>query len=138
MQILPKGLSEIYHAILNELPLLVQLWVVWISVVFLASIFFVKNHVTARLVLLAFGASIWGALNIWAQVKNVYLLGVSQLIIWTPLVFYIWDVNLSKKGRHYQSGSRMFDIWIRLLFLTIIISLLIALRDIYGVIKGVK
>ena len=117
---------------------LAQLWIVWVWGMFLTSIFFVKRHIPARWIFAAFLGSIWAVLNVWGQVRNIYLLGVAHLIIWIPLAFYIWDVSLSKKSRSTTNPKSPFDVWMRLLFVTIIIALLFDVRNIYLVIQGLK
>ncbi len=116
----------------------VKIWMNWMGLMFLSSIFFVWKHWPARIVFLAMIATVFAVLNIWGQTQNIHLFGVAHILIWTPLAFYIWSQVVSKPKRGISETHRFYFIWAVLLLTTILISLIFDIRDIYLVMKDVK
>jgi len=79
----------------------------------------------------------------WAITKNIHLFGIPHLIVWTPLAIYLWKSTLSPAARAATpliSGaySKAHLVWVALLFVTIIISLVFDVRDVFLVMTGAK
>lgn len=116
----------------------VQLWMNWMLAIFALSILFVWKHIQARW---ALGTLILTGICgyfLWTMTKNVHLLGIVHLILWTPMAYYLWHSVLSKKSRPYMREYKFFFLWAAVLFATIVISLLFDVRDIYLVLTGAK
>lgn len=131
-------IQNINAAMASETTLIVQLWMAWMSLVFLASIAFVWKYMPARIVLVAMFATMASVLYIWSLTKNVHLFGVAHLLIWFPLAVYLWGAVLSQKGRARYQSHRAFYIWIWLLVATIVVSFVFDIRDIYLVMHDAK
>lgn len=121
----------------------VMLWMNWMSIVFLACLFFVWKFKAARAVFVAIVLTMIGAMIVWTLTKNVHLLGIVHLVVWLPLGIYLWKTTLSGIARSTASGpktvySRTFLIWTALIFATIVISLVFDVRDIFLVLTGAK
>ena len=100
-----------------------MIWVLWLMVVNSAAVFFLQR-VEARVIL-----GVWlvnAVLMTGLAELNGYnrLLGLSHVVTWTPLLIYLW-------GRRGQiGGSSLVERWIRVLFVTNLISLVIDYVDV--------
>ena len=98
------------------LPSWVVYWMTWMSFVFASSFWFAFKHTPARWVLLV------ALITRPASTGIVYLLGtgawgLSHILLWTPLMIYIWR-------RQYRSRFRdAYGVWLEILILTIVVSL---------------
>ncbi len=115
-----------------------QIWMTWMGLVFFVSVLFMWRRMPARIVFLAMIATMASVLYIWTLTKNVHLFGVAHLLIWLPLAIYLWVSVLRKKARENYADKRQFYIWVWLLFVTIIVSLIFDVRDIYLVMMDLK
>ena len=140
-------MNEIYATMSAETTYAVKLWMRWMMFIFILSLAFVKGYKTARWAFLAIIATIICGAITWALSKNVHLFGIPHLIVWTPLAIYIWKHTLSPRARAAvppanvnTSGlyHKAFMFWATLLFITILISLVFDVRDVYLVATGVK
>jgi len=116
-------------------PQLVQYWMNWMAVIFFVSILFVKNHKGARYALVAMPLTMLTALGIFYFSRNVHLFGIAHLMFWLPLLIYL--VKKEIKGDQFELKSR-YGVWVSLLCLTISISLVFDIRDIFLVVIGKK
>lgn len=116
----------------------VKIWMVWMTLIFLASILFVRRYGPARLVFMAMLATFAAVLYIWSLTKNIHLFGVAHILIWFPLTGFLWGAVLSKSGREKYKHHKNFYLWISLLVMTMAISLIFDVRDIYMVMMGNK
>ncbi len=114
----------------------VQIWLSWMSLIFVASIFFAWKHVEARWAMSAMILSLPGALAVYALWKNVHLFGIVHLVLWLPLLVYLVHRTSSSGAEKYHWTA--LRIWAILLMATISISLVFDVRDIYLVIEGTK
>ena len=131
-------LKDISASMNADTTLIVKVWMTWMSVVFLASLYFVRKFLPARLALMVMMATIAAVLYIWHLTKNIHLFGVAHILFWFPLAVYLLSGVVSKKGRETYKTERPFFIWICLLLATIVISLIFDVRDLYLVMMGVK
>ena len=131
-------LTDINAAMDVGTTLPVKIWMGWMSLVFLASAVFMFRHKPARWVFIAMLATMAAVLYIWSLTKNVHLFGVAHILIWFPLSFFIWNNALSQKVREKQKHHKAYYIWAWLIFLTILMSLIFDVRDIYMVMYGLK
>ena len=121
----------------NELlPAWVQIWMNWMIVVFLLSVFFVKRHKEARFALAAMILTVPTVLGLFALFSKVHLFGVSHLIWWLPLTIYF--VKQWRSGAEKYRSLNAFSGWAVLLNATIVISLAFDVRDIFLVAIGMK
>ena len=121
----------------SALPQWVQVWMNWMSLVLLSSVFFVKNHKEARWVLAATLFTFPVALVIFHFKPSIHLFGIAHLLLWLPLCTYLlrrWKCSGEAK---YQTLNP-FRVWITLALLTMAISLIFDVRDLYLIAVGLK
>jgi CDP-diglyceride synthetase len=123
------------NAQMANLPNPVQMWMNWMMLMFLCSILFVWKYKTARWVLASFLLSMPLAMFVYYLTNTVHLLGIVHIIIWLPLLIFIYRVDL--KSESFKKMSP-YGIWTLLLASTIVISLAFDVRDIYLVSIGNK
>ena len=114
----------------------VQIWMNWMMVIFLSSIFFSFKHIEARFAFGAFLLTMPIGMLIFHQIRNVHILGIAHFIVWLPLAIYLVKRMKSGAEKYQKWGS--FRIWHHLILLTIVISLLFDARDIVLVAMGQK
>ena len=111
-------------------PLWLQIWVYWMVITNLAGILFVRGRVEARWVVGAFLVN--GVFMSWLNDTQGFtrLLGLSHVIFWTPLAVYL--------VRHLPSieARTPFGMWIRVLLITIAVSLVIDYIDVARYLLG--
>lgn len=118
-----------------ELPGWVQLWMNWMTVVFLAAILFVKNHVAARVAIVTFLLTFLGAIGVFYLTRNIHLFSLVHLALWTPLLIYVYRKELRPGNVRLATP---YGIWLILLCATILISLLFDVRDAALALMGQK
>ena len=133
-----EAFADILEAMRNQTTLVVQIWMIWMGLIFTASIAFVKNYVPARVAFVAMIATVASVLYIWSLTRNIHLFGVAHILIWFPLLGYLWGAVLSKKGRETYQSHRRFFLWTMLICATIFISLMFDIRDIHLVMEDRK
>ena len=121
----------------------VKYWMRWMMFIFFVSFAFMARFKSARWAAAAIPATIVLAVLTWGITKNIHLFGIPHLIIWTPLAIYLWKAVLSPTARAAAATpstlySKAHMVWAALLFITIIISLPLDVRDIYLVMTGAK
>lgn len=141
-------MDDLLNALMTQTSPIVQLWMNWMAIIFLASLFFVRSRPQARRALMALIATAIGGYTLWAVTGNVHLLGIVHLLIWLPLAIYFWKTMLSKTARNHDGEAntakyhtlkyKAFFYWGCLLFMTIVISLIFDARDIFLVMTGNK
>lgn len=114
-------------------PAWVYAWVIWMGIINMAAVLFLIRlkdkklrfgHVEAVAIL---GVLIpMAAFMDWlfAQVGYVRLLGLPHILFWTPLAVYLW----TRLNRHPRNS--IFGIYLRVIFATIGISLVIDYIDV--------
>jgi hypothetical protein len=126
---------EAMNAQMASLPGWVNLWMNWMMLIFLASLFFVRRHRPARYALAALLLTVPIGLLVFKIHPNVHLLGVAHFVVWLPLLGYIWR---KERGAHLFQPKTAYGVWITLLVTTIVVSLLFDARDIVLVALGHK
>ena len=122
----------------NELlPVWVQIWMNWMIVIFMVSVFFVKNHKEARYALAAMILTVPTVLGLFALFGKVHLFGVSHFLWWLPLAIYIVKQWRNPENSKYRTLNP-YSVWVSLLMTTISISILFDVRDVFLVAVGVK
>ena len=70
--------------------MLIQGWVYWMIVLNSAAILFVFHRVEARWILGAWIANLFLMGFLYDTYGYTRILGLSHIILWTPLLFYLW------------------------------------------------
>lgn len=122
---------------------IVKIWMNWMVLTFLASLVFIAKFKPARWAFATIIGTMLLALLTWVLTQNVHLFAVPHLILWTPLAFYIWKTALSPAARTAAPApstlyGKAHQIWLILLFATILISLVFDVRDVWLVLTGAK
>ena len=107
----------------------------WMSLVFLASVFFVWRHRAARFVLLVTFLTLPVAFLIFRMHPNVELFGIAHFLLWLPLLVFL--VRKEIKAPSFNAKTA-YGVWLLLLSATIIVSLAFDARDIVLVALGRK
>ncbi len=119
---------KLFEHLLAETPAL-QAWVFWLIVVNSAAIFFLRRA-EARWVLGAWLVNVV-LMTVLCELNGYNrLLGLSHVLVWTPLLV------LLHRRRSGLSGDRLFDGWIRTLFVTNLLSLVIDYVDVARYLLG--
>ncbi len=119
------------------LPDWVQIWMNWLIVVFLGSIFFIRSHREARWTLAVMLFTVPTVLLIFALFTNIHLFGLSHILLWLPLSVYFVVQWRNPENVKYRSFNT-FSVCACMLLSTITISLIFDFRDIFLVIGGYK
>jgi len=114
---------------------IVKVWMNWMLLVFAASLLFVWKHKAARYVLLAFVLTGLVGYVIWKVSGNIHLLGIAHLLLWAPLAIYLYFVEIKSDSFNKRNP---YAFWLSLLLVTILISLVFDVRDVFLVLTGVK
>ena len=113
----------------------VELWMNWMVIIFMCSLLFAWRNKEARWAFAALVISLPTALLIFKLWGNVHLFALAHLLWWTPLLVYL-ILSFQRQEKFKQWGA--LRLWHHLLCITIVISLIFDLRDVYLVISGVK
>jgi len=105
-------------------PLWLVVWVFTLMIVNTAAVLFLRR-VEARWVLLAWVINLPLMGSLYATFGYVRLLGVSHVIVWTPLLMYLW----MRRGQ-WLPARTLADKWIVLLFTVNLLSLVIDYIDV--------
>ncbi len=106
-----------------KLPLWLQVWIFWMGVVNMASLFFWKQR-EARWIFTGFAAAFLVMNTLYAVNGYNRLLGLAHLIGWTPPLAYLL---LRWKD---QAQERLYRAWLSCLVATNGLSLVIDLTDV--------
>lgn len=123
------------RAQMAELPMAVNMWMNWMALVFMASLVFVKNHKGARYALAAFALTLPIAFLTFYLTRNVHLFSVPHFLVWIPLLVYFCMKEDLLKKPYFKDA---YSIWLVLVSVTISVSLIFDVRDVYLVITGAK
>lgn len=110
-------------AYVQALPDWVFSWMTWMRFVFFSSIWFAWKHNDARLTLATGFLSLQAAILVAYFVGWGLLWGITHLVLWTPLLLYVY-IN-----REPFSSGNAHSLWQRVLIGTIIVSLIFDIRD---------
>ena len=110
-------------------PLFLQIWILWLIVINTACIFFLRE-VEARWVLVAWVCSILLMTALFENYGYNRLLGLAHIVCWTPLLFYL------HRRRHQISGDSLYEGWVRTLFVTNVVAVVIDYFDVMRYLLG--
>ena len=110
-------------------PLALQLWILWLVVINTASLLFLR-HQEGRWVLFAWVANAITMTALFEWTGYTRLLGLSHVVWWTPLLVFLW---VRRKATGDRGG---FTAWIRVLFWTNLLSLVIDYTDVARYVLG--
>jgi len=135
--------DAIMSAMQSETTPIVQIWMNWMVLTFLASLIFIAKYKTARWAFAVIIGTMILASIVWITTGNVHLFALPHLVLWTPLAVYLWRTSFSRSARINQMPvtglyGKAHSLWVDLLFITICISLVFDARDVYLVMTGGK
>jgi len=116
----------------------VQIWVNWMMLVLLLSVFFIRKHRPARFVFLAFLITMPAAMAIFYFAHNVHLFALAHIMVWTPLLVYLIRIRKSEGLKRLIKIRGPYELWQTLLMSTLFISLIFDVRDVFLVLIGEK
>lgn len=107
----------------------VMIWLNYMALLLLVgSALFMFSYTTALIVFLATVISGIGAFALFQFYPNIYVVGIPQLVFWSPLLVYIYAKEFAGGTADF---SQPFIIWLMIASLTMLISLLFDIRDLY-------
>ncbi len=113
-------------------PAWLQIWVAWLIVANSAAVLFLREK-PARWVLAAWLANLV-VMTALAELSGFNrLLGLSHVLVWTPLLIYLY--RLGRRGDGFSGASR-YERWIRTLFVTDLLSLVVDYLDVARYLVG--
>jgi len=98
-------------------PWILRGWVYWLMAINTASVLFVIWRVEARFILLAWVINLFFMPFLFDQFGYTRILGLSHIVVWTPLLIYLWP-----RLRHHPAAS-FYGGYLWLLFVSDLISL---------------
>lgn len=110
----------------EALPQWVQLWMNWMTIVFLAAVLYVKNHVPARWVLVTYLVTFVAAIGVFYGTRNIHLFSLVHLLLWVPLLIYLYKSEWRLGNVSLKSP---YGVWLLLLCATMVVSLVFDVRD---------
>ena len=122
---------EAYNADFAEAPQWVQAWVSYMSLLLMSSILVAPFRPEARWTLVVLILTLPAMMWLYAQVGFVRLLGLVHVVLWTPLLVYLW-----MRRAHWRVRETIAGKWTALVFVTILISLLFDYTDVVRYITG--
>ena len=126
-------MQEMMQAIQADTTPSVQLWMNWMSLMFMLSLVFVWKKVGARFVLAAVVLGLICAVVIFKLTGDPWLLGISHILFWMPLLWILYRVDISKPGFSWKTP---YGVWLAVLMVTIVVSLVFDFRDVAMVLLG--
>ncbi len=118
-------LMQNFMAQLTQMPLWIQIWVGWLTIINSFSIVFIFTRAETRWALVAWivaASSVTAIFALQGQ-EMTRLSGLGHIIGWTPLLVYLWR----RRGEIYL--THLSGIYLHLLFLTNFISLTMDYTD---------
>lgn len=113
----------------------VKMWMNWMGLIFLSSLFFAYKHISARYIFLCIVLTAILAILIFNITKSPHLVGASHIILWLPLAIYLLKVEVIGKLENLKSA---YGVYLILLLTTIVISLYFDIRDTTLILLGMK
>ena len=120
-------------------PAWISWWINWIGVINIAAVVFFARwregrlrfgHIEAVYILAALVAVIVAIEILFRQFGYTRILGLSHVLIWTPLAIYLWR-RLSLHPR-----NTVFGIYLRVLLVTIVVALAFDYADVVRFLTG--
>lgn len=124
-------------------PVWLQIWIYWLILVNTASIVFVGRRVEARWVLAAWIGNLAFMAYLYDTMGYVRLLGLSHVVLWTPLLVYLYRRHQNERQVREQDAdepvpvaketkglARIARAWLFVLFFTNLTSLAVDYVDV--------
>ena len=124
---------KMMEAVRSEVSSPVFIWVNVMSVVMLASAFFMASQTVALLVFLSAIASVSLAYVLWRLTDNIYVMGSVHIPLWGPLLAYIVVSVLPMTDL-----STLYGQWLLTASAVMTISLVFDVRDTWRVLRGTR
>lgn len=107
----------------------VMVWLNYMGLLLLiGSAVFMFGNTSALIVFAATIISGISAFVLFQIYPNIYVVGIPQLIFWSPPLIYIFATEFAGGAADF---SRPFIIWLTIASLTILVSLVFDVRDLY-------
>ena len=121
-------MKQMMQAVKAETPAWVGVWLNFMTLVLVGgSAVFMFSHTLALLVFLSAIASLVAAIFLYQRFRNIYVLGVTHIPLWGPLVAYI----LATSFRGNADFSEPYTIWLATATLVMSVSLVFDVRDLF-------
>lgn len=125
-------MKNLPQAVQSQISTPVMIWANFMGLVLVAgSAIFMFSHGAALLVFAATMAAFVIAFALYQFRPNIYVIGIPQLFLWTPLVAYLYRTEFAGGAADF---SQWFAIWLGVALATMVISILFDVRDLYLVI----
>ena len=109
-----------------------MIWAIFMGLVLVAgSAIFMFSHRAALLIFIATMAAFAISFALFQIRPNIYVIGIPQIILWSPLLVYLYRTEFAGGA---ADSAQWFTIWLGVASITMFISILFDLRDLYLVI----
>lgn len=126
-------MKQMMQAVKAETPAWVGVWLNFMTLVLVGgSAVFMFNHTLALLVFLSAIASLVAAILLYRRFQNIYVLGVTHIPLWGPLVAYILATNFMGN----TDFSEPYAVWLATATLVMSVSLVFDVRDLFLVLTA--
>jgi hypothetical protein len=126
-------MKNLPKAVQAEVSKPVMAWLNYMgALLMIGSAIFAFSQTTALIILVLTVLSGISAFALFQVYPNIYVVGIPQLVFWTPLLGYIYKTEFAAGTADF---SQPFIIWLAIASLTMAISILLDLRDLYLVVS---
>ena len=106
-------------------PTWIYVWLNFLSIVLMASVFFVTSRREARWVLISFAFVFPTMILFYSHFGMQKILGIVHVVYWTPLLIWLW-----RRRSTWQVSETLSGKWIALAFAVITVSLAFDYTDV--------
>lgn len=125
-------MNNLPQAVQSQISTPVMIWANFMGLVLVAgSALFMFSNSAALLVFIATMAAFAIAFALFQIRPNIYVIGIPQIILWSPLLVYLYRTEFAGGVADF---SQWFAIWLGVASVTMVISIMFDLRDLYLVI----
>lgn len=123
-------MKNLPQAVQAEASKPVMVWLNYMGLLLLigSAVFMFGNTIALMIVFAATIISGISAFTLFQIYPNTYIVGIPQLIFWSPLLIYIFATEFAGGAADF---SRPFIIWLTIASLTMLVSLVFDVRDLY-------
>lgn len=118
---------------MNQLPRPIQLWMQWLNIVFLPSLFFVFSYAEVRWVILVYFIGFPVGFLAYYFTKDLGMMGVAHILFWTPLLCYLAYTLIDNPNVSFLS---LYGVWVSLLCLTMAIAVILDIKAVSSFLRG--
>jgi hypothetical protein len=122
-------MNNLPQAVQSQISKPVMIWANFMGfVLIVGSAIFMFSHTAAMLIFTATIASFAIAFTLFQFRPNIYVVGIPQIVLWSPLLVYIYSTEFAGGVADF---SLWFTRWLTLAAVIMLVSVLFDIRDLY-------